>query len=125
MKTISLSIVALILSGCASHSTNVKIGTDQSYVSLSDQRQALKSVSEYEAIPAGAKVLGRLDAGRCHRRQGEIEPSEDLVKVDLKVAAFARGADGISNIVFNKAMALSGNCWYILTGEATMFSIPK
>jgi hypothetical protein len=125
MKTIVLAVAVTVISGCASHSTNVKIGTDQSYVSLSDQRDAIKSISEYPAAPPGAKILGKLDAGRCHRRQGEIEPTEELVKVDLKVAAYARGADGITDIAFTKGMALSGNCWYILTGEATMFSISK
>jgi hypothetical protein len=116
---------AISLAGCASHSSNLRIGNDQSYASLTDQRVAMQSVTEYDSIPAGAKILGEIDAGRCHRMQGTIEPSENLVKTDLKVTAFAQGADGIANITFSKDSALTLNCWYILTGKATMFSVKK
>lgn len=123
--TIAATMLAIALAGCATHSSNLRIGNDQSYVSLADQRAAVESVTEYASIPAGAKILGEIDAGRCHRMQGTIEPSENLVKTDLKVAAFAQGADGISNISFSQGSALTLNCWYILTGKATMFSVRK
>ena len=76
-------------------------------------------------MPDGAKILGSIDAGRCHRLQGAVEPSEDIVRSDLKVTAYARGADGIFNVKFTKQAALPMNCWYLITGSATMFSLPK
>lgn len=125
MKTSNLAslLLAVTVVGCAGHSSNLRVGNDQSYASLTDQREAVKNVSEYRETPPGAKILGSVDAGRCHRLQGSTEPSEELVKTDLKVTAYARGADGISNITFKKESALTLNCWYILTGEAVMFSL--
>lgn len=121
----SISLLAVALAGCAGHSSNLRVGNDQTYASLTDQREAIKNVAEYQDTPSGAKILGAVDAGRCHRLQGSIEPSEELVKADLKVTAYARGADGISHITFKKEPALTLNCWYILTGEAMMFSLKK
>ena len=115
----------MALTGCAGLSSNVKIGNDQSYIALNDQRDAIKKITEYPVVPPGAKVLGVVDAGRCHRIQGAVEPSEGLVTTDLKVTAYAQGADGISNITFTKQAALTLNCWYIISGSATMFSLPK
>lgn len=122
MKTLAIATVFTVITGCAGLSSNFRVGNDQSYASLTDQRDAIKKVAEYASAPPGAKILGEVDAGRCHRIQGAVEPSEGLVISDLKVTAYARGADGISNITFTKQSALTLNCWYIITGKATMFS---
>lgn len=70
-------------------------------------------------MPDGAVVLGKVDAGRCHKSFVETSPDENLVKIDLKVAAYAKGADGITDIKITKESGLTKNCWYILDGEAT------
>ena len=123
--TFSIAFLAIFVSGCTGLSSNLRIGNDQSYASLTDQREAIRNVGEYTTVPSGAKILGEVDAGRCHRIQGAVEPSEGLVKSDLKVTAYAQGADGISDITFTKQAALTLNCWYIITGKAMMFSLQK
>jgi len=123
-KTIVLLLVFLV-SGCATYSSNLQVGNDQSYTSLKDQREALRAVQEYQTLPERAVVLGKVDAGRCHRSFVETAPKQSLVIIDLKVAAYAKGADGITDIKVTKESGLTKNCWYILDGEATMFMLPK
>ena len=123
-KAIALLLVSMI-SGCSTYSSNLQVGNDQSYTSLKDQREALRTVQEYQTLPEGAVVLGKVDAGRCHRSFAETSPSQSLVIIDLKVAAYAKGADGITDIKVTKESGLTKNCWYILDGQATMFMLPK
>lgn len=123
MKNIVTLILIATTTSCATYSSNLQVGNDQSYVSLKDQREALRTIKEYESLPQGAVVLGKVDAGRCHRSFVETEPDENIVKIDLKVAAYAKGADGITDIKITKESGLTKNCWYILDGEATMFTL--
>jgi hypothetical protein len=111
--------------GCTTSSSNMRIGTDRSLVSLGDQRQAILTVSELISVPDGAKVLGKVDASRCHRRTDQTEPTEQDVKVDLKIAAYAFGADAIAGVKIDKVSGLAQNCWYILSGEASAVSMRK
>lgn len=125
MRTSLLLCSLLLFAGCATTSANMRIGTDKTYVSLSDQRQALLSVREQPDLPLGATKLGKVDAARCHRRTDQTEPSEDDLRIDLKIAAYAIGAEGITQVSIQKTSGLAQNCWYILTGEATAFSVRK
>lgn len=122
---ISLIAVLLASAGCTQYSSNLQVGNEQIYTSLKDQREALRTVRQYEALPAGAEVLGPVEAGRCHRSWVEKEPDESSLLIDLKVAAFAKGADGITDVKFSKDSGLNRNCWYILGGSAVMFALPQ
>ena len=102
----------------------MQVGTSQSYLSIGEQREALRAVREEAALPQGVKGLGSVDAQRCHRNSNDIEPTDDLVTIDLRVAAFARGADGIAQVKTEKQSGLIKNCWYVLTAVATMFADP-
>jgi hypothetical protein len=113
------AIVLAMISGCSTYSSNMRIGNDMAYVSLSDQRQASQLVKVYELTPAGAEALGTVDAGRCHRSFVETPPTEAMVLMDLKIAAFARGADGITDVSIRKESGFTKNCWYMLDGQAT------
>ncbi|MHB1058056.1 MAG: hypothetical protein ACYC0F_09265 [Rhodanobacter sp.] len=93
--------------------------------SLSDQRDAMRAVSEFPALPSGAETIGTVDAGRCHRSFVTSAPTRENVLADLKVAAYAKGADGITNIVIEKKSGLSDNCWYVLNGTAVAFRLPQ
>ncbi len=123
-KAIAFLLISMT-SGCATYSSNLQVGNDQSYTSLKDQREAIRTVQEYQTLPEGAVVLGKVDAGRCHRSFAETAPSQSLVIIDLKVAAYAKGADGITDVRVTKESGLTKNCWYVLDGEATMFVLPK
>lgn len=121
-----LSFLCLLtLTGCSASSSNLQIGNTQSHLSLKDQREAVLTVVEYSALPDNAIVLGVVEAARCHRKTNVTEPTKDTVVMDLKLSAYAKGADGITNIQIEKVSGLAQNCWYILDGRATMFSLPR
>lgn len=88
-NSFAVAALGLTLSGCATYSSNMAVGNDMSYASLADQRQAALTVKVYDTVPAGAKVISEIDAGRCHRSFVETVPGQELVTVDLKVAAYA------------------------------------
>jgi hypothetical protein len=121
MKIFLLILALALLSGCGSYSSNMRIGTDQSYMSLSDQREASQSIRVESELPKGAVTLGLVDASRCHRNSSDLPPDENIVLLDLKAAAFARGAEGIAGVKIEKDSGLHRNCWFVLTGKATMF----
>jgi len=127
MRLYVLGLASLIglLTGCGSHSSNLQVGNEQSYASLKDQREAVRTVKQYDTLPAGAEVLTEVSAGRCHRSFVEEAPQESTVLIDLKVAAFAQGADGITGVTIAKESGLNRNCWYVLSGKAQAFALRK
>lgn len=125
MKILAVGVVALALVGCANPSTNMRIGNEQSYISLQAQREAILSISEFDALPSWAVSIGPVDASRCHRFQGDIEPSQEILMGDLKAAAYARGADGVYGVTVVTESGLTRNCWHIITARATMYRTVK
>lgn len=123
MRFVVLALAALLV-GCATPSTNMRIGGEQSYLSLQAQRDAVLAVAELTAAPPGAEALGPVDASRCHRYQGDIEPSREQLLGDLKAAAYARGADGIVLKSLEKESGITRNCWFIITARAVMYRLP-
>ena len=99
----------------------MRVGSEQTYISLQDQRTANQIVVEASDVPKGSAVIGPVDASRCHRHQGDIEPTNEMVIADLKAAAYARGGDGIAGATIVREVGLQKNCWFILTGRATAF----
>lgn len=120
-----LALLIGLLTGCGSHSSNLQVGNEQNYASLKDQREAVRTVQQYDTLPAGAQVLTEVSAGRCHRSFVEEAPQESTVLIDLKVAAFAQGADGITGVTIAKESGLNRNCWYVLSGKAQAFALRK
>jgi uncharacterized protein YbjQ (UPF0145 family) len=119
-------IVAVILAalpGCSTYSSNMRVGNGMSYASLGDQRAASKTIQVRDVVPSGAQVLGEVDAGRCHRSFVEKAPAEQAVLLDLKIAAYALGADAIADVKIEKQSALTKNCWYMLEGKAKAFRL--
>lgn len=117
---ITLGLLGVLLSACSTHSSNMRVGNDMSSYGLTDQREALKTVQVFEEIPQGYRELGQVDAARCHRNFVESSPAREVVLSDLKLAAYARGADGLTRVVIDEVGGLHKNCWYILNGTATM-----
>lgn len=116
-------VTVIALSGCATHSSNLRVGNESSLTSLSDQRDAMRAVKEFPTLPSGAETIGTVDVGRCHRSFVTSAPTRENVVADLQVAAYAKGADGITNIVIEKKSGLSDNCWYVLNGTAVAFRL--
>nr|DAF68367.1 MAG TPA: PUTATIVE OUTER MEMBRANE PROTEIN, SIGNAL PROTEIN, RCS, PHOSPHORELAY, MUCOIDITY [Caudoviricetes sp.] len=125
MRLVVASLLLVTLTGCGSHSSNLQVGNEQSYASLKDQREAVRTVQQYDTLPAGAQALTEVSAGRCHRSFVEEAPQEATVLNDLKIAAYAQGADGITDVVIAKESGLNRNCWYVLTGKARAFTLRK
>jgi hypothetical protein len=119
---IALAFLSLT-TGCASNSANMMVGNSMSYLSLSDQREASRTVVQYDSVPDEALHLGEVEAARCHRRTDQAPPTEETLVMDLKIAAYAKGADGIADIKINKVSGLNQNCWYVLDGRAQMYTI--
>lgn len=123
LYAVGLAVVIGLLQGCGSHSSNLQVGNEQSYASLKDQREAVRTVKVYEALPTGAQVVNEVSAGRCHRSFVEEAPNEAAVLTDLKIAAYAQGADGITAVKISKESGLNRNCWYVLGGTAQAFTL--
>jgi hypothetical protein len=119
----ALICIPALFAGCASYSSNVRVGHDVSYVSLADQRAASKSVHVYDSQPEGSRDLGLIEAGRCHRMFTETPPNQELVLLDLKVSAYARGGDGLTEVSIEQVSALTKNCWYMLVGRARALKV--
>jgi hypothetical protein len=120
---ICFTLLIGLVSGCSNYSSNLQVGNDQSYTSLKDQREAARTVRVYNTLPSGAGILSVVSAGRCHRSFVEEVPSEEMVQMDLKIAAYAIGADGITDVSISKESGLSRNCWYVLSGTAKAFTL--
>lgn len=123
--TITSFALLAAVSGCATNSANMRVGTDMSYASLKEQREASQAVQVVHQAPQGATMLGQIDASRCHRNTLHSEPTDAEVLLDLKVAAYARGADGITGVNITKTSGLMQNCWAILNGTAQAFQVKK
>ena len=121
MKLLTVSLLVLTTAGCAATSSNLRQGNKMDYASLTDQREANRTVQVLDTAPSSSTPIGQVDAARCHRNFTESAPSEELILTDLKIAAYVRGASGITNVKISKESGLSNNCWYILTGRATAF----
>jgi uncharacterized protein YbjQ (UPF0145 family) len=125
MRNTIAALVAVTMAGCANHATKVIVGTDFTYTSLKDQHEAASTVMEYKKIPDGATLIGDVLAARCHRYSYDAPPQESDVVIDLKVAAYAKGANGIAGVSIEKEFSLIKNCWTIYNGKATAFTLKK
>lgn len=127
MNRITKAILAasvMGVGGCASYSSNMRVGNDMSYASLGDQRAASQTIKVLSVAPSGAQAVGPVDASRCHRSFVEDAPAEQSVLMDLKIAAYALGADAITGVSVEKQSGLTANCWYLLNGKATALRLP-
>lgn len=95
------------------------------YLSLKDQREANQTVQVYLELPQGATKLGQVDASRCHRNTLQAPPTEADLVTDLKVAAYARGADGIIAVKIETSTGLLQNCWSITNGTAQAIQLQR
>lgn len=123
IKCLTLALIVLLCVGCATYSSNMRVGNDMSYTSVGDQRAASRSIQVLETVSSTATALGVVDAGRCHRSFVETAPAEQVVLLDLKIAAYVLGADAISDVKIEKQSALTKNCWYMLDGEARAYRL--
>jgi len=125
LNIVVLLALTLLLNACSSYSSNMRIGNEMSEASLEDQRNASTTVSVLDEEPVNATFLGNVDAGRCHQSIVEVTPNESSLMLDLKIAAYALGADAIAEVEISKKTAFSKDCWYMLDGEAKAYKLNK
>lgn len=116
--------VGLSLSGCVQGGTD---GARSNYIntrvgSMSERRDALKSVAVVNAKPPGMTVLGEISTNRCHRYFTEAPPSEGAIISDLKFNAYGQGADAMRITSMTTEPGLASNCWHILRATAEIYS---
>lgn len=112
---------ALLLSACVTAGYEGQTGTMMSGDQITARREANRTISVYETKPARHRSMGEVSARRCHRSFVEDAPSAEAITDDLKVAAYAQGADAISNIQTKQMNGLLANCWYVLEGTAQIW----
>ncbi len=101
----------------------MRVGTDISYLSISEQREAARAVKVLVTKPADSDSIGLVDASRCHRNTLDAAPTDESLINDLKVFAYARGGDAITDVQITKESGLLKNCWYIITARAIVLQL--
>ena len=123
MKTWLGPIALLLLSGCvtageggpSSNDINAALG------SLSDRREAEKTIQVLGDNTSGYSKLGGIIARRCHHNAFDPEPTTDALTHDLKAIAYGTGADAIRVVSVEKVNGLLADCWYVLEGHADTY----
>jgi hypothetical protein len=121
MRSVVFIVVLLLgFCGCAStRVTNVTEGRDLPVgADAETARKASTLIQVTDAPPSGAVIIGPVEAGRGHRDWRNEKPTQSDVINDLKIAAYARGADGISLVKFESHTGLTDNYWWVLQGKA-------
>lgn len=62
---------------------------------------------------------------RCHRSFLAEAPDDQAIMADLKLAAYAQGADALRLISIEKVNGVMANCWYVLEGKAQLYRLTK
>lgn len=120
---VGLVLMCSLVAGCSNHSSNMRVGNNLPDMNVGNLRDAIRTVRVYSSVPPDAVNVGQLSASRCHRNFLDQAPTDDAVLIDLKVSAYAQGADGLTQVSYTKESGLSSNCWQILTGTATVFTV--
>jgi hypothetical protein len=124
-RIVSIILLLLFLTSCMSHPNLAgrRGNAIQNAGSLKEQREARLLVKVYETTPIEATDKQDINSQRCHQYIGTDRPSDEALLDDLKIAAYALGLDGISEIRFKNEGGLLKNCWYVKRGFATGFRI--
>ena len=116
-----------LLTGCMVSNYPNLVGKRGNYANqgntLADVRDARRGITIYSKLPASASNIKQLSVQRCHQNFTEDAPSLSVMEDDLVLAAYANGADGITNIKHTKASGLLKNCWHIKTATGTSFRL--
>ena len=120
-------ITAVLLSACMVSNKPNLVGKRGNYGysdDISGLRDASRGIQIFESTPVNAANIERIETQRCHQNFTEDAPTEETLQDDLIVAAYARGADGIADIVHKKESGLMKNCWHVQSAQGTIFRLP-
>lgn len=121
-----LVLAALFLTACANPNLVGLRGNslDTSY-SLQDRRMAKTHIKIVREVPPSAEHMGDFRVERCHQYAQDEPPSDAVLTDDLVLLAYAEGADGLTNIRYQRESGLLKNCWLVARGTATFFREKK
>lgn len=123
MRLATALAAALVCAGCGTTSSNITVGTGNFTVDPVRQRTALLAVKETPTIPEGGVEVARVDASRCHQSRSQVAPTQADVIADLKIAAYAKGANGIAAVTLTKGYNAGLDCLSVLTGAAVAYTL--
>jgi len=126
-RTLITLLVALALTGCITVAPEEKDATvrrGNAPESVVDLQAATKAVKVYESAPEQAQSLGTVTAIRCHANLYEPKPTEETLRGDLLINAFAKGANGVSDIqIVRQPGNLGYNCYFRFFGTAKALKV--
>lgn len=123
MKITAAIAIAFLLAGCANNPNLVGARgneVNKSY-SLQDRRAAKLHIKISPVLPSSARSMGTITAERCHQYAQDEKPTDATLTDDLVLRAYSDGADGITNLRFERESALLKNCWHLVRGHATIY----
>ena len=120
-RSLIVLAAAAVTSACVSAGYEGQVGSISSADQISDQRAAHQAISVFEEVPSNYSLVGTTSVRRCHRSFTEEPPSVAAFRNDLVLAAYAQGADAISNIRIERMNGLLANCWYVEEATADVY----
>jgi hypothetical protein len=133
MKSPLLARVSLVLlmsstlASCITVSPEEKDATvrrGNAPASVVDLQAATKAVKVYEIAPESSESLGTVTAIRCHANLYEPKPTEETLRGDLLINAFAKGANGVSDLqIVRQPGNLGYNCYFRYFGTAKALKV--
>lgn len=77
-------------------------------------------------VPAGASVVGPVEATSCKNKAWDPAPTNANAIVQLKAYARERGANAVKNVFCEppQGTSLGTNCWSSIRCTATAYSVP-
>lgn len=122
-------LLASSLAGCITVSPEEKDATvrrGNAPASVVDLQAATKAVKVYESAPEQSQSLGTVTAIRCHANLYEPKPTEETLRGDLLINAFAKGANGMSDIqIVRQPGNLGYNCYFRYFGTAKALKVSE
>ncbi len=106
-RKIFMACAALVLlSGCASTSNEIDASATK--------------VDVLTSLPAGAKVIGPVEASHCKRNAYESASAEQTALQLLRGKAAGMGANAVANVSYEaESVSLLSNCWSSAKAKAT------
>ncbi|MGV2906453.1 hypothetical protein [Achromobacter sp. AGC25] len=120
-------LISSTLAGCITVAPEEKDATvrrGNAPASVVDLQAATKAVKVYDIAPEQSQSLGTVTAIRCHANLYEPKPTEETLRGDLLINAFAKGANGVSDLqIVRQPGNLGYNCYFRYFGTAKALKV--
>jgi hypothetical protein len=123
MKFLYLVVAVVLVTGCATNPNLVGLQGNSldTRHGLQDRRAAKMHVRVAPSLPKDAQPMKDYSVERCHQFAQQEMPSNQVLTDDLVMLACAEGADGLTDLRFERESGLLKNCWSIARGTSLFF----